>query len=337
MPAMSRMTVLRRHAWVLVIAVALLPAGGCAPVRGALLSPANAADTPGSSPAPASGTGTWTRTTRPSWALSNPSTAVPSATVPPAAAPPSAVPLTPREDDDPTLPADPFDTTQSAPVPRVAPVLPRPVPFDVDVYLAQPIHSVPNDKNEMALTFDDGPSIETPKLLAILAKNDVHATFFFVGKRASSKVGQRIVHETLQQRNDVGDHTWSHSRLENLPPGQLAMQIDRAQTFFAAADGFAPTFVRPRGGHFDFSAVAALMDRNLVLTMWSAQAHDTVPSPSAATIASRVLHEVKSGSIVDLHDRNPQTVKALPAILAGLRAKGLHPVTLSRLFADGAP
>lgn len=226
-------------------------------------------------------------------------------------------------------------------LPAERPVGPPDIPpapsFPVARYLGNPLYEVHNDRGEVALTFDDGPSPQTPQLLAALAKHGAHATFFFVGKRASSGVGRRLVLATLASGNDVGDHTWTHVDLKNLSPDAMAQEIDLAQAFFFANDGRSPLFLRPRGGKFDAAAVEAARERGLILTLWSGDAHDIFPSPLPGVIAHNALRGVHSGSIIDLHDRNPDTVRAVPLILRELRQRGLKPVTLSQLLADGMP
>ena len=73
------------------------------------------------------------------------------------------------------------------------------------------------------------------------------------------------------------------------------------------------------------------------MALWLIHANDIFPSPTPAQIVKNVVKPAKPGSIILMHETNDNTVLALPKILDGLRAKGLHPVTLSQLLADGHP
>lgn len=227
-------------------------------------------------------------------------------------------------------PAD--DTTPAfAPVPPHAP-LPA---FNRAEYLGRPVDFVANDKHEVALTFDDGPSKNTLTILRVLGEHDAHATFFFVGKRA--EFNDNAVISVVAQGSEIADHTWSHRSLRHLDATMTATQVDHSQAMLAAESGSEPAFVRPRGGKYDEGGRMALADRGLILALWSIHANDIDPSPAPDVLVKNVVHPAKAGSIILMHETNPNTALALPKILAGLRAKGLHPVTLSQLLADGHP
>ena len=181
---------------------------------------------------------------------------------------------------------------------------------------------------------DDGPSPNTEKVLAILEADKAKATFFFVGRRALGPQ-QAFARDAVAQGNEVGNHTWSHTRMNRVGPGTLGYQIDRAQSVLASATGTAPLFMRPRSGKIDAKALSAVQSRELILVLWSIHPSDVQPSPSPKVIVRRATSGVGAGSIVLLHETNDNTVVALPGILAELRRRGLRPVTLSQLMAHG--
>jgi hypothetical protein len=72
----------------------------------------------------------------------------------------------------------------------------------------------------------------------------------------------------------------------------------------------------------------------LILALWSIHSNDVEPSPSPEQIVRNATSGAVPGSIILLHETNPNTILALPAILRTLERKGLHPVTLSQLLSD---
>ena len=204
--------------------------------------------------------------------------------------------------------------------------------FDRARFSGKPIESVKTSHDEVAITFDDGPSPETPKFLKLLADNDAHATFFLVGFRAWHF--PESVYRIVEQGNEVGNHTWNHVKLKNLAPLELSTQIDRTQNMLARETGEAPFFIRPRGGKYDGLSVAAAKSRGLVVVLWSAQADDVGNTLAPEDLAYNALLNVHPGSIILMHETNSNTLKALPIVLAKLKRRGLKPVTLSHLLSD---
>ena len=233
------------------------------------------------------------------------------------------------EDTSPDLAVDTTPTFVAVP-----PHAPLPA-FDRAKYVGRPVVFVPNDKHEIALTFDDGPSKNTPTILSILAAHEARATFFMVVKRA--EINDAAIVSVVAAGDEIANHTWSHRSLRHFDASSTALQVDRSQAILTAETGAPPAFVRPRGGKFDEAGRKALVDRGLIMVLWSSHANDIAPSPTPARIVKNVVDPAKPGSIILMHETNDNTVLALPKILDELRAKGLRPVTLSQLLVDGHP
>jgi peptidoglycan/xylan/chitin deacetylase (PgdA/CDA1 family) len=227
-----------------------------------------------------------------------------------------------------TLPARP---KRSAVVTPPVALLAQPG-FDREPFIGRPIQSVATTHKEVALTFDDGPSVNTPKFLSLLAKNKAHATFFMVGYRAWHY--PLFVYQAVSQGNEVGNHTWGHIELKKLGSSTLRTQIDRTQAMLMGETGEAPIFIRPRSGKIDASGLAAAKKRGLVVVLWSSHANDIEDILPPDELVSNALEGVHPGSIILMHETNSNTLKALPLVLAELKRKGLKPVTLSHLLAD---
>lgn len=179
----------------------------------------------------------------------------------------------------------------------------------------------------IALTFDDGPSAYTSGLLDALQAANVHATFFMVGREIAAHVDD--VTRAAALGNEIGNHTWSHADLTKLAPEAASAELSRTADAIQAATGTRPTLVRPPYGAYD-PQVDALVGGPEIL--WSIDPRDWEDRDTTA-VTQRVLDAAKPGGIVILHDLHQTTVAAVPGILAGLLAKGIHPVTVSRLLA----
>jgi len=191
--------------------------------------------------------------------------------------------------------------------------------------------------NEVALTFDDGPGPYTQQLVNTLDALHVQATFFAIG------LEERYFSEgTLQELRSgdvVGDHTESHPMMAQLSAHdqreQLQEQIYRIQLL----GGPTPRLFRPPYGSFDATTFRELKHLHLLMILWSTDTGDYA-RPGVQTIVQRTLAGAHPGAIILLHDaggNREETVAALPAIVQGLRARGLRPVTVPQLLLDDPP
>lgn len=176
----------------------------------------------------------------------------------------------------------------------------------------------------VALTFDDGPAPTTPGLLDILRKAKVRATFFVIGRNVTAQ--PQVVRREVAEGHVVGNHTWSHRDLAALSAEDQQREVDLTSEELAKV-GVRTTLLRPPYGSFDKRS------RRLgsALVLWDVDPLDW-RDHDAALIARRVVSSAHRGSIVLLHDIHPTTVAAVPAIIQGLRAKGLTLVTVPEVL-----
>lgn len=191
--------------------------------------------------------------------------------------------------------------------------------------------------NEVALTFDDGPTpYTTPAMLTYLEKTHTPATFFVEGKFIS--LWPELLQREWKDGFAIGVHTWNHPDLKLTPPSQYPHQFGdtlAAMHRILGADACIWLF-RPPYGSINPTVFAAVQSFHLTAVNWDSSGADwTLPGPeNIAALALRLSHP---GSIILLHDGpagREQTLHALPLILAGLKAKGLKPVPLPKLLAD---
>lgn len=188
------------------------------------------------------------------------------------------------------------------------------------------VASGPPSSGAVALTFDDGPSTAyTPQLLAILDRLGAKATFFEEGHHVAGR--EALMRRILASGDEIGNHSFSHPR----DPGYG--QLSSTNRLIRAATGFTPCLFRPPYGLVDSKVEEAARRTDLQTVLWSVDSGDD-RHPGAAAIRARVLGLAGPGSIVLMHDggHHPQTVAALPRIVAGLRARGLRLETVTELL-----
>lgn len=190
----------------------------------------------------------------------------------------------------------------------------------------------------VALTFDDGPwPGQTERILDILKKEKVPATFFMLGSRAkkSPAVARRVAAEGHQ----VATHSFSHKKIwtESLPV--VRREVRRGAEAVEEASGVHPRWFRPPGGRVTGLIAAEARIANLKIVLWDVDPSDW-RQPRASVIARRVVGATEPGSVVLLHDGGgdrEQTITALPWIIHGLQKKGYTFVTLDQMEQLDAP
>jgi peptidoglycan/xylan/chitin deacetylase (PgdA/CDA1 family) len=161
----------------------------------------------------------------------------------------------------------------------------------------------PGGETLLALTFDDGPNpAMTPRLLDILAKEQVRATFFLIGEYV--RAFPALAGEIAARGHAIGNHTDTHPSLVLLSRRRIAEEFRRCQEAIAQATGRAPVWMRPpRGFRSPQMHVAARQAGFRGVAMWSTHARDWKRQPASDVIAR--LRRVRPGDIVLLHDGAP--------------------------------
>jgi peptidoglycan/xylan/chitin deacetylase (PgdA/CDA1 family) len=182
----------------------------------------------------------------------------------------------------------------------------------------------------VALTFDDGPwPGSTARLLRVLHRFGVPATFFMVGRQAAQY--PQLVRRVDRAGDEIGNHSFDHpTTLQQLSDAELAREMTRASDVLAA-DHVEPTLFRPPGGWFDDAVVQQARENGMRVVTWDVDPRDWRSNISPGEVAHAVLSQVHAGSIVLLHDGGgdaAHTIKALPRIIRGIRKRGLGFVTI---------
>lgn len=183
------------------------------------------------------------------------------------------------------------------------------------------------DKNKkmVALTYDDGPSIYTPRVLKTLKENNSVATFFVVGNRVPT------YSDTVKKAHDmgceIGNHTYEHKNLTRVSEAEVKRQITKTNRNVKKVTGQAPVIVRPTGGATNANVKQWVGMPSII---WSIDTLDW-KTRNADSTKKAVLDHVKDGDIVLMHDLYSATASASETIIPELVKRGYQLVTVSEL------
>ena len=195
--------------------------------------------------------------------------------------------------------------------------------------IAETIRELDPDKPMIALTFDDGPHYKnTPRLLEILAENNVHVTFFLLGDRTGWNGSPEAVQLLVESGNEIASQTHNHKMLGQLSLEDLHAEIGDARDAIYALTGDYPTFVRPPYGNYN-DMVKKHADAPLIL--WNLDSEDW-KSKNKDAIIEQVLGEAGDGKIVLCHDIHTCTIEAMEVLIPELIHRGYQIVTVRELF-----
>jgi peptidoglycan/xylan/chitin deacetylase (PgdA/CDA1 family) len=191
--------------------------------------------------------------------------------------------------------------------------------------------------DELALTFDDGPGPYTVQLVNTLNALHVKATFFAIGEEERYFSAGTLAE--LRADDVVGDHTETHPMMAQLSAHEQHEELFEQILRIQLLGGPAPRLFRPPYGSFNATTFKQLRALRLLMVLWSDDTSDYT-KPGVAAIVQSALAGAHPGAIILMHDAGgdrSETIAALPAIVAGLRRRGLHPVTVPRLLLDDPP
>jgi peptidoglycan/xylan/chitin deacetylase (PgdA/CDA1 family) len=187
----------------------------------------------------------------------------------------------------------------------------------------------------VAITIDDGPCpMLTPLVLEVLAREHARANFFVVGEKAEQY--PQLLRDIAEAGHLIGNHSYDNERLSALSAQEVAAMIDACQAVVGRLTGQAMKYLRPPGGAYTQAVLECAAVRSYVITLWTHNAGDWA-NPPVNEIVTRCLTGVGPGSIILMHGGDINSVRALPLIIRGLRARGLEPALLSQMHGGGTP
>jgi len=167
-------------------------------------------------------------------------------------------------------------------------------------WFGRAFHGLPRGSRPIALTFDDGPNEpHTLHLLDVLAKHNVRATFFLVGKYARQRPD--IVREIARQNHVIGNHTFTHPLLTFQSSSQIRGELVNCRQAITDAIGEHSNLFRPPWGGRRPGVFRLARRLGLEPIMWNVTGYDW-DAPSAESIEKKVRAGIRGGSVVLLHD-----------------------------------
>jgi peptidoglycan/xylan/chitin deacetylase (PgdA/CDA1 family) len=186
----------------------------------------------------------------------------------------------------------------------------------------------PRDRPVVALTYDDGPSEDTPEFLKVLREKGVPGTFFEVGQEMPGR--EDVMRQILAEGDELGDHTMNHVEF----PGYD--QIAGGASRITAYTHFKPCLFRPPGGGVNSGVIASAGSLGMRTITWDVDPQDW-SLPGTGAIYSNIVSHARDGSIILMHDGGgprSETLAALPQVIDTLRARGFGFATVSALLGD---
>lgn len=175
---------------------------------------------------------------------------------------------------------------------------------------------------EVSLTFDDGPDPEqTPRVLEVLRRHGVQATFFLVGERAEAYPD--LVRQIVAEGHAIGGHSYRHGPLfPLLSVRQMTEEITRTRAVLEQLTGQAVRLFRPPFGVTNPMVGRAVKACEVQVVGWSIRSLDTLSRWSRERVCRRIEKRLHPGAVILLHDRMAEADVLLEQLLTTLHRRG---------------
>lgn len=186
-------------------------------------------------------------------------------------------------------------------------------------------------KPMIALTFDDGPSEETDRILNILAQYDARATFCVQGMNVSTYGS--TVKKAIALGNEIASHTWNHPKLTEKSVSTIRSQLERTNAAVQElTGGYEIRVLRPPYGSYNKNVKTICKDLNMVIATWHVDTEDWKTRSASKTYNAIMKGAKTTGVIILCHDLYSSTADAVIRAVPELTAKGVQLVTVSELL-----
>lgn len=195
--------------------------------------------------------------------------------------------------------------------------------YEYDVVINRKIDK---SKKMIALTFDDGPNYNTSKIIDVLNKYDIKATFFVLGNRAINN--KDILKKMADSGMEIGNHTYNHLLLTKYDENKIRSEIEDTSEVIYSATKKRPKLLRPSYGSVNNKIKKVA---NMPIIIWDIDTLDW-KYHNSKRITSRVVNKVRDGDIILMHDIYSASLNALSNIIPILQDNGYEFVTIDELF-----
>ncbi|MBV8051518.1 MAG: polysaccharide deacetylase family protein [Acidobacteriaceae bacterium] len=202
---------------------------------------------------------------------------------------------------------------------------------------------LPRGAMQLALTYDDGPNDpHTLRLLEILAKHEVHATFFLIGKYV--KLRPDLAREILKAGHAIGNHTFSHPNLIFASARRTRRELETCSQVIQDALGTESLLFRPPFGGRRPGTLRVARSLGLEPIMWRVTGYDW-QGKAAQYVEQKVRSQVRGGDVILLHDGShvafgadrAQTLIATDHLISWCKSQGSEFLTIPQMLGRTVP
>jgi len=222
------------------------------------------------------------------------------------------------------LGSGPAPTPTPSPTPKPEPTKPPPIPN-----VPPQNGDIDPSKPMVALTFDDGPSIYTARILDLLERYNARATFCVVGNLVGARV--EVLERAIGIGCEVVGHSWDHADMSKLGAAGVKAQIEDSAALIESVTGVWPRLYRPPYGAVSETMKRVSAEQGYAILYWSVDPMDWLYR-DAGTTYGRIMGAVYDRSIVLSHDLYLSTADAMERVVPELLARGYQLVTVSELM-----
>lgn len=199
------------------------------------------------------------------------------------------------------------------------------------------VRNVPTQEKVVALTFDDGPTERTDKILKLLKDLDVKATFFLIGDNIEQHPDE--TRKIIAAGHEIGNHSYSHKRMVLKTPWFIKSELDKTDEIIRKAGYQGPIQFRPPNGKKFIFLPYYLKKQHRKTILWDLEP-ESYPEIAASSekIEDYVVNNTQPGSIILLHlmyDKSGKSTAAVRGIVNDLKQKGYKFVTVNELLETG--
>lgn len=198
------------------------------------------------------------------------------------------------------------------------------IPSIIQIFFPKLIWNKPNQNNEIYLTFDDGPiPVVTERVLAILEKHQIQATFFCIGDNV--RKNPEIFLKIIENGHVIGNHTFNHLKGWKTSTSNYVENTILCLNEFKKFRIEQSNLFRPPYGRISMNQIKQLRKMGYKIVMWDVLSKDYNSQIDSNTIINQVLKYAKSGSIIVFHDSikaKENVLNSLETIIIELKKRG---------------
>jgi peptidoglycan/xylan/chitin deacetylase (PgdA/CDA1 family) len=197
---------------------------------------------------------------------------------------------------------------------------------------------LPRGTKQLALTYDDGPNDpHTLRLLEVLAKHNVRATFFLIGRYVKQR--PELAREIVQAGHIVGNHTFTHPLLIFKSAAEIRQELSACRSALEDAVGQHSSLFRPPFGGRRPAVLRIVRELGLKPVMWNVTGYDWT-APPCAVIEQKVTTQIRGGDVILLHDGGhkqmgadrSQTILATDHLITKYKSEGYEFTTIPQML-----